>query len=42
MVPINVSENQMSANAIPIEGTKVRLEKTKQDHWIITALEISE
>jgi hypothetical protein len=42
IAPINVSENQMSANAIPIEGTRVTLEKTKQDRWIITALEISE
>lgn len=40
--PITVSENQASASAAPIKGTKVRLEKTDQDHWIITALEISE
>lgn len=41
LTPITVSENQMSANAEPIEGTKVRLERTKKDQWIITGLEIS-
>ncbi|MBP1749581.1 MAG: hypothetical protein H6Q52_2120 [Deltaproteobacteria bacterium] len=40
-VPITVSQNQMSASAVPIEGTRVVLEKAKQDQWIITALEIS-
>ncbi len=42
IVPIAVSENQMSATVIPIEGTKITLEKTTQDQWIITALDISE
>ncbi len=42
MVPIDISENQMSATAEPIEGTKVTLEKTDQDQWIITSLRILE
>lgn len=40
--PITVSENQVSATAIPIEGTTVILERKNQEQWIITALEISE
>ena len=40
--PITVLDNQVVATAIPIEGTKVTLEKTKQEQWIITRLDISE
>ncbi|MCK9228372.1 MAG: hypothetical protein M0P30_11380 [Syntrophorhabdaceae bacterium] len=42
MTPITVLENQVVAYATPIEGTKVTLEKIKEDQWVITALEISE
>lgn len=42
MTSITVGENQAWATAEPLEGTKVRLEKTKQGKWIITSLEISD
>jgi hypothetical protein len=40
--PITVMENQVVATAIPAEGTKVTLEKTDQELWVITGLEIPE
>ena len=40
MAPITIMENQVVATAVPLEGTKVTLEKVDQDRWIITRLDI--
>ena len=42
MAPVTVMENQVVATAIPVEGTKVTLEKTDQGPWIITRLDFSQ
>ncbi len=42
MAPITVMENQVVATAMPLEGTKVTLEKTDQGQWIIIRLDVQE
>jgi len=39
-VPVTVSRDQLTATVQPVEGTSVTLEKTPEEYWAITAIQL--
>lgn len=39
-VPVTVSRDQLTATVQPVEGTSVTLERTPEEYWVITAIQL--